>query len=133
VYVPSGASEVSGEWTIVNTTSEEHALHIHVNPFQVVAMSDPDGPCPNALLPFSAASLQDTVVLPPMRVTQDAVQCGGDPAPTTRHYGQVVLRTTWRDFFGTSLDDPQGRIMFHCPVAGHLDSGMLTWFEVLRR
>jgi hypothetical protein len=43
-----------------------------------------------------------------------------------------VFLTQWKDFFGQSVGDPQGRIMLHCHIEAHLDNGMITWFEVIR-
>ena len=44
------------EWTLVNTSSEQHPFHIHVNDFQVISV---DG------VPAAAPGLQDTVPLYP--------------------------------------------------------------------
>jgi FtsP/CotA-like multicopper oxidase with cupredoxin domain len=43
------------EWTIVNTTDEQHPFHLHTDPFQVVSINGQ---------PYQAHSYQDTVVLP---------------------------------------------------------------------
>jgi FtsP/CotA-like multicopper oxidase with cupredoxin domain len=65
------------EWTILNMNNVRHPFHIHVNPFQVVAING------NAVDPYWA----DTIALPP----------GGSPtAPTS-----VTFRTRFRDFKGT--------------------------------
>ena len=44
------------EWTLVNTSSEQHPFHIHVNDFQVISV---DG------VLVTAPGLQDTVALYP--------------------------------------------------------------------
>jgi FtsP/CotA-like multicopper oxidase with cupredoxin domain len=43
------------QWTVTNTSQEEHPFHIHVNDFQVVSVNGE---------PYDAKSWQDTVVLP---------------------------------------------------------------------
>jgi FtsP/CotA-like multicopper oxidase with cupredoxin domain len=43
------------EWTVTNTTREQHPFHIHVNDIQVMSVNG---------LPYNARSWQDTVVLP---------------------------------------------------------------------
>jgi suppressor of ftsI len=133
VMVPNGQTTAQGEWTIDNTTLENHDFHIHINPFLVVAVSDPNAPCPNALVPYNAYSNEDVLNLPQAQPTATAVQCAGDPAPTTLHYGRIVFLTQWKDFFGQFVGDPQGRIMLHCHIEAHLDNGMITWFEVIRQ
>jgi suppressor of ftsI len=132
VVVPPGRNDVTGEWTIANTALENHVFHIHINPLQIVAMSDPNAACPNAVVPYHATGLIDTFNLPQAQTTATPVQCAGDPAPTTLHYGRVIFRTTWKDFFGRYVGDPQGRIMLHCHILAHLDNGMMTWFEVIK-
>ncbi len=43
------------EWTIQNTSEEEHPFHLHIDDFQVISVNGE---------PYDANSLQDTVVLP---------------------------------------------------------------------
>ena len=59
------------EWTLLNTTGEDHPFHIHVNPFQVVAINGA------AVEPV----WRDTVVVP-------------------RSGGSVTIRQRYRDFDG---------------------------------
>jgi FtsP/CotA-like multicopper oxidase with cupredoxin domain len=59
------------EWTLKNTSNEQHPFHIHVNDFEVVSIGDE---------PYDARGLQDTVPLDP----------GVD----------VVIRTRFTDFTG---------------------------------
>jgi FtsP/CotA-like multicopper oxidase with cupredoxin domain len=68
VTVKLGTTE---EWTLKNTTQEEHPFHIHVNDFQIMSI---DGK------PYDALSLQDTVKLP----------AGGE----------VVIRMRFLDYVG---------------------------------
>jgi FtsP/CotA-like multicopper oxidase with cupredoxin domain len=133
VNVPAGKTTATGNWTIANTALENHVFHIHINPFLIVAMSDPNDPCPNALKPVQSFSLEDTLNLPQAITTPTAVQCAGDPAPTTLHDGRIQFLTQWKDFFGQGAGDPQGRIMLHCHIEAHLDNGMLTYFDLIRQ
>jgi FtsP/CotA-like multicopper oxidase with cupredoxin domain len=133
VMVPSGHTTATGLWTIANTTGENHDWHIHINPFLVVAISDPNASCPNSLVPYNPYSLEDVLNLPQALPTATAVQCAGESAPTTLHFGKIVFLTQWKDFFGQFVGDPQGRIMLHCHIEAHLDNGMITWFEVIRQ
>jgi suppressor of ftsI len=133
VMVPAGHTTATGLWTIANTTLENHDFHIHINPFLVLAVSDPNASCPNSLVPYNPYSVEDVLNLPQAQTTATAVQCNGDPAPTTLHFGRIVFLTQWKDFFGQFVGDPQGRIMLHCHIEAHLDNGMITWFEVVRQ
>ena len=62
------------EWTIVNTSSESHPFHIHVNSFQVVSIDD---------APLAKPALVDTVLIPPN--------------------GKVVFRSRFKEFAGKSV------------------------------
>ena len=59
------------EWTLRNTTSEQHPFHIHVNDFQVMSVNGE---------PYDAVGRQDTVIIP----------IGGE----------VVIRIPFQDFAG---------------------------------
>ncbi len=67
-YVKLGTTE---EWTISNTSSEQHPFHIHVNDFQVMSVNG---------RPYRARSLEDVVPLPP--------------------HGVVVIRMRFLDYLG---------------------------------
>ena len=59
------------EWTIRNTSTEQHPFHIHVNDFKVMSING---------VPYQANGEQDTVVLPPG--------------------GEAVIRTAFLNFTG---------------------------------
>ena len=59
------------EWTLTNTSDEQHPFHIHVNDFQVISIGGK---------PYDAHGLQDTVRLEPKQ--------------------DVVIRTRFTDFTG---------------------------------
>jgi len=62
------------EWTFVNTTEQEHPMHVHTNPFQVVAVN-------GAPVPFEGT--QDTAIVP--------------------RFGTLTVRTRFRDFAGDPI------------------------------
>ncbi len=71
---PVGATMLLGsteEWEFVNTTYEPHPLHVHVNPFQVVAVNGQ---------PVSEPHYRDTAQLPP--------------------FGSLTIRHQFLDFTG---------------------------------
>ena len=132
VIVPANETRATGEWTIANTALENHVFHIHINPFQVLAVSDATDPC-NGLKPVDSLSLEDVLNLPQATESATPIQCPGEHSKTKLHYGKILFRTTWKDYFGTYPGDPQGRVMVHCHIEAHLDNGMMTWFEVIKQ
>ncbi len=111
-----GAAE---EWTIVNTSPPGaiHPFHIHINPFQVVEIYDPQlmGETPRVMRPPYV--WQDTIVLPP---SFDATLPDGR---TERRYGHVKIRHRFLDF--------PGKFVLHCHILGHEDRGMMQLVEVI--
>lgn len=83
------------EWTVYNDSDEWHPFHIHVNPFQVVAVNG---------APVPAHGYEDTVPLP----ARDLVS--GVP-------GSVTFRTRFLDF--------TGRYVYHCHLVFHEDHSMM--------
>jgi len=80
VQVPLNATE---EWKFVNLTYEPHPLHIHVNPFQIVAVNGDRG----AAEPF----YRDSALVPP--------------------FGSLTIRHRFLDFTGTFV--MHCHILFH--------------------
>lgn len=111
-----GAAE---EWTIVNTSPPGaiHPFHIHINPFQVVEVYDPElmGETPQVMKPPYV--WQDTIVLPP---SFDATTVHG---LKVRRYGHVKIRHRFVDF--------PGKFVLHCHILGHEDRGMMQLVEVI--
>jgi FtsP/CotA-like multicopper oxidase with cupredoxin domain len=105
-YMKLGATE---EWTLFNDTpvgGPAHPFHIHVNPFQVIAMFDPT---------YMDASLKTTGV--PIRrpwVWWDtfAIPPGG-----------------WAKMW-TRFVDYTGTYVFHCHILDHEDRGMMQMVNV---
>jgi FtsP/CotA-like multicopper oxidase with cupredoxin domain len=105
-FMKLGATE---EWTLFNDSPKggpAHPFHIHINPFQVIAMFDP------AYMPASAAA---TGV--PMR--QPWVWWDNFAIPPQ---GWAKMWTRFVDFTGTYV--------FHCHILGHEDRGMMQMVNV---
>lgn len=71
--IPLGAVE---EWTLLNTSTSSHPFHIHINPFQVVAVND---------VPLPQPEWRDTVTI---------------PKPVGNKPGSVTIRSRFEDFKG---------------------------------
>jgi FtsP/CotA-like multicopper oxidase with cupredoxin domain len=85
------------EWTFVNATTEEHPIHIHQNPFWVVAENGS---------PIVPTGKQDVVIVP----TKERVANGW-------RNGSVTLRVPFKDF--------PGKFVYHCHILFHEDHGMM--------
>jgi suppressor of ftsI len=105
VNVPLGSVQ---DWTLINVTGGPHPFHIHVNDFQVLAVTDANG----VLQPYTATGLGDVVNIPARIGTM------ADNKP-----GKVVIRNYFHDF--------KGWFVFHCHILNHEDDGMMQSIEVL--
>lgn len=98
-YTPKlGTAE---EWTIRNTSEMDHPFHIHINPFQVTAISL-DGKTEIQLKPEERV-WRDTFLIPPKG-------------------GYFKMRTRFEKF--------DGRFVFHCHFLDHEDLGMMATVEI---
>ena len=101
-----GATE---EWTLFNDTpigGPAHPFHIHINPFQVIALFDPS---------YMDPSLKTTGV--PLR--EPWVWWDNFAIPPG---GWAKMWTRFVDFTGT--------FVFHCHILGHEDRGMMQLVNV---
>ncbi|HEX5724184.1 MAG TPA: multicopper oxidase family protein [Longimicrobiaceae bacterium] len=106
-------------WKVSNASAigVNHPFHIHINPFQVVAVVQPDTADPNSWLyaQLNAAAARgfpiwlDTVPLP--------LSNGSD-------LGYIVIRQQYADF--------TGKFVMHCHILGHEERGMMQLLEVTR-
>jgi len=94
------------QWTIVNTSPFAHPFHIHVNPFQVVAILDPSQGTTAVPLP-QPWIWWDTFMLPPAK---NGVA------------SQTIMRSKFVDF--------PGKFVLHCHILAHEDRGMMQLVEV---
>jgi FtsP/CotA-like multicopper oxidase with cupredoxin domain len=104
------------EWTIYNTdtgTGIAHPFHIHVNPFQVLEIYDPNKTPP--LQELSPPYVWwDTFAIPPPSKNPDG---------TLKEAGYFKMRTRFVDFTGQYVQ--------HCHILAHEDRGMMQLLEVV--
>jgi FtsP/CotA-like multicopper oxidase with cupredoxin domain len=124
------------EWKISNLDSDrEHPFHIHVNPFQIIevfqpqsaAAKDPSNPCyadPNKPETWKACNSPqkdfvwwDTFAIPASRVDKDK---NGNPVTIP---GYFRMRSKFVDF--------PGQFVLHCHILTHEDRGMMELIEVV--
>jgi FtsP/CotA-like multicopper oxidase with cupredoxin domain len=98
------------QWTLQNEwASSIHPFHIHVNPFQVMEIFDPNNPPATQHTVFTQPYIwRDTIAIPQ---ANDNNQAG----PTTA--GWVKIRSRYCDFPGT--------FVLHCHILDHEDRGMM--------
>lgn len=90
------------EWTLVNKDVFQHPFHIHVNPFQVVAINGKA---------VTKPIWWDTFALPPRDLQT------GQPS-------SIRIRMRFRS-------DVTGKTVFHCHILPHEDNGMMSVFELV--
>ena len=116
------------EWTIYNTTNGTHPYHIHVNPFQIVEIFDPNtNPNPIKIdTPlwwdvFNIPAAKTTPMTTGAGKTINAVLLGPDNKATTPGY--IKIRSRFVDFAGT--------FVLHCHILDHEDRGMMQLVRVI--
>jgi FtsP/CotA-like multicopper oxidase with cupredoxin domain len=121
------------EWTIYNTTNAPHPFHIHVNPFQVLEVFDPNdqvvpGTVKSSYKRETNAVWQDVVMIPaalkrptPTPTSRSLLMVGPDGVATTPGY--VRIRSRFVDFPGT--------FVLHCHILAHEDRGMMQLVRVV--
>ena len=97
-------------WTLQNEwASSIHPFHIHVNPFQIMEIFDPNNPAATQHTVFAQPYIwRDTIAIPQANDNHGA-------GPTTN--GWVKIRTRYCDF--------QGTFVLHCHILDHEDRGMM--------
>ena len=93
------------EWTLENYwDSSMHPFHIHVNPFQVLEIFDPNATTQTTLqAPYN---WRDTIAIPPSKTVGTVITPG-----------RVRIRHRFLDFPGT--------FVLHCHILDHEDRGMM--------
>ena len=86
------------EWTLINNSGAAHPFHIHVNPFQVLQVTDPAGVRTFGPVTPDQAVWWDTFSIPP-------------------NGGTVKIRSRFPTY--------SGKFVFHCHILIHEDSGMM--------
>jgi len=110
----------STELTLENFwASSIHPYHIHVNPFQVMEVFDPNNPPETQHIVMQEPYIwRDTIAIPAANDHgKDANgQVDGKPGPPTTN-GWVKIRSKFVDFIGT--------FVLHCHILDHEDRGMM--------
>jgi FtsP/CotA-like multicopper oxidase with cupredoxin domain len=97
------------EWTLYNTAGTvQHPFHIHVNPFQIVEVRDPNKSLTPVQLPKPYV-WWDTIAIP--------------AADKNGNAGYVKMRSRFADFVGL--------FVIHCHILAHEDRGMMQLIEVV--
>jgi FtsP/CotA-like multicopper oxidase with cupredoxin domain len=101
------------KWTLTNNwASSIHPFHIHVNPFQILEVFDPNSATP--LTTMQAPYIwRDTIAIP-------AAKDNGNGTTTN---GYVKIRSRFVDFPGT--------FVLHCHILDHEDRGMMQEVQIL--
>ena len=87
-------------WTLINTSSEWHPIHIHQDDYRVLSINGKR---------VNVRSDQDVVPLPPLD-------------PTTGVPGQIVLDMPFQRF--------AGNFVMHCHILDHEDGGMMARIDL---
>ncbi|WNG18196.1 multicopper oxidase domain-containing protein [Cystobacter fuscus] len=124
--------DTAEEWTLLNTTlpppGVAHPFHIHVNPFQVIEVFDPNDPreqganCYKAEDPSTWKSCQPPLEKP--YVWRDTIAI-----PAARQMGEVVVPGHVK--MRTRFDDFPGLFVLHCHILIHEDHGMMQLIQVV--
>jgi FtsP/CotA-like multicopper oxidase with cupredoxin domain len=111
------------EWTIINTTIVPHPFHIHVNPFQVVEIFDPnEGGIKRKWDKFGV--WQDVIAIPSALKDTTTGKLLIDPdTGVAKTPGYLRIRTKFVDFTGS--------FVLHCHILAHEDRGMMQLVRVI--
>jgi FtsP/CotA-like multicopper oxidase with cupredoxin domain len=108
------------EWTLTNSTARiAHPFHIHINPFQVVEVFDPNSG--TTYKPDKDYIWQDVIAIPPAKVDDGGnliIDNGRVAQP-----GHVKIRHRFVDFTGSYV--------LHCHMLTHEDRGMMQLVRVI--
>ncbi len=112
------------EWKILNTTNVPHPFHIHVNPFYVVEIYDPNTAANSWVRDSGNGIWHDNIVIPaakndPNNTTNMLLGPDGKAATP----GYVRVRHRFVDF--------PGSFVLHCHILAHEDRGMMQLVRVV--
>jgi len=110
------------EWLIENTTSIRHPYHIHVNPFQVVEVFDPNDPT-NNYKAETGGVWQDVILIPAAKTEADGQTLTIGPDGYATQPGYVRIRSRYVDFTGD--------FVLHCHLLPHEDRGMMQMVRII--
>jgi L-ascorbate oxidase len=108
------------EWTLTSLLAS-HPFHIHVNPFQVVAILDPNGKdvsAPGAIDDFDKSGPPDTQYPGLKGAWKDTLWVKNvKVSDTVRKTYKVIVRTKYERYIGD--------FVLHCHILDHEDQGMM--------
>jgi FtsP/CotA-like multicopper oxidase with cupredoxin domain len=113
------------EWTLTNSTARiAHPFHIHVNPFQVIEIYDPNSP-DKIYKPDKNFVWQDVIAIPPAKLDPDDTRRVLINPLTGKALdpGYVKIRHPFVDF--------PGSYVLHCHMLAHEDRGMMQLIRVI--
>jgi FtsP/CotA-like multicopper oxidase with cupredoxin domain len=111
------------EWFITNTTSIRHPYHIHVNPFQLVEVFDPNDSS-NSYKAEAGGVWHDVILIPAAKTDAGGNLLIGNDGKATQP-GYVRIRSRYVDFTGD--------FVLHCHLLGHEDRGMMQFVRIIPR
>lgn len=97
------------EWTLIsrnNVGPVSHPFHIHVNPFEIFSMVDPQG------------------------VEQLDLDANGKAIPVWRD--TIILHEGWKVSMRTAYTDYDGVFVSHCHILDHEDQGMMELIQIAK-
>ncbi|MGK7893306.1 MAG: multicopper oxidase family protein [Xenococcus sp. (in: cyanobacteria)] len=109
------------EWSL-ESRFVSHPFHIHVNPFQIVAIYDPDG---NDVSAFDATDGDDPQYPGLKGVWKDTLWIKGPNPGTPYPQGiyTIVVRTRYQRYIG--------EFVLHCHILDHEDQGMMQNIRIV--
>jgi FtsP/CotA-like multicopper oxidase with cupredoxin domain len=120
--------DTSEEWTIINEdlTGIAHPFHIHVNPFQIFEVYDPNAPSGQQLLKFDKDLVWwDAFAIPAgKKDSKGAVIPDPNNKNKAQDPGYFKMRSRFVDFTGLFVQ--------HCHILAHEDRGMMQLLQVCR-
>jgi FtsP/CotA-like multicopper oxidase with cupredoxin domain len=122
VYGQTLVLDESEEWRIENTTSLRHPFHIHVNPFQLVEVFDPNDST-NNYKAETGGIWHDVILIPAAKTEADGQTLVIGPDGYAAQPGYVRIRSRYVDFTGD--------FVLHCHLLPHEDRGMMQLVRII--
>lgn len=111
------------EWVLTNSTARiAHPFHIHVNPFQIVEIYDPNA-TEKLYNPEGDFVWQDVIAIPPAKIDATGTLVLDPVTKKAADPGYVRIRHRFVDFTGSYV--------LHCHMLGHEDRGMMQLIRVV--